>query len=119
MTDLLREAIKCIISESYDDLVDVIVRARVHIAKESDPTLIDVITDVRGIQNVVTVKQLGELGKLDVSSKQFVAMKIKFNNAGKPDIHELLHAIKAINGVDLVTIISFAGQQVPSKEFTA
>lgn len=117
--NLVREFVKSVIRESYDDIAEIIVRARVAVAHDYDPTMLDILTDIRGLPNVITVKQVGELGKQDVNSRQFVTLRINFIEGEEYALVDLLKGIKSIEGIDLVRIVSREGEMLAAKKHIA
>lgn len=110
---VLREFIRgAIVKESYEDIVEIIVRIRVRVARESDPKMLDIMTDIRGLPNVITVKQHGELGKMDHDGRQFALLQINFVEAERYDLKQLLMGLKQIEGVDLAKIVAREGQRI-------
>lgn len=117
--NLVREFVKSVIRESYDDIAEIIVRARVAVAHDYDPTMLDILTDIRGLPNVITVKQVGELGKQDVNSRQFVTLRINFIEDEEHALTDLLKGVKSVSGIDLVRIVSREGERLAAKKHIA
>lgn len=116
----LREFIRnTLVTESYEDIVEIIVRVRVRVARESDPKMLDIMTDVRGLPNVITVKQHGELGKLDHNGRQFGVLQINFVEKADGALKQLLLGLKDIEGIDLVRIVAREGQRIAAASATA
>lgn len=115
--ELFREWVRQVLAESYDDIVEVIVKIRIRVARKIDPTVLDIMTDVRGLPNVITVKQFGELGKLNTDGRQFAVLQINFVNNETYNVADLLTGLKSVNGVDLARLIAYEGKRVQGKEY--
>ena len=48
---------KRLLLERHKDLVNMVVRARIMIEDREDPTVLDIMTDMRALEGVVTVRQ--------------------------------------------------------------
>ena len=48
---------KRLLLERHKDLVNMVVRARIMIEEREDPTVLDIMTDMRALEGVVTVRQ--------------------------------------------------------------
>lgn len=108
--DLLKEYVRGVLAEGYDDIVEVIVRTRVKITAKADPTLLDILTDIRGIKNVITVKQIGELTKTDLDGRQFATLMVKFEDDEEYSVADLERDTGQVSGIDIVKIVSYEGR---------
>jgi len=102
----LRALVRHILREDAVDVVEVEARIRI---KTSSRTVTDVITDLRGIQNVVTVSQMGATIPAEDGKQRIVAL-IKFEAGDEMDLSMLEELIKEIPEVDMLTITAVDGQ---------
>jgi hypothetical protein len=107
---LLKEYVRMTLVEGYSDIVEIMIRIRVKITGKHSPMLLDVLTDIRGIQNVITVKQIGELGRINIDGQQFALLSIKFEDDDEYGVPELYDALKKIQGIDIIKILTYEGQ---------
>jgi len=105
LKDLVRESVRLSLREAYDDITDVAVRLRVKISRPEDPTVLDVLTDVRGIKNVITVVQRGAMEPAP-EGKNMINLIIAFDDDDEYDLPDLKNDLEGISGVDMVMIKS-------------
>lgn len=117
---ILREVIRGQIIESHgvQDLVNVICRLQVRTVGEKNPTVPDILTNIRALPGVVVVKQLGAIRRIK-RGREFMKIEIKY----MPDLrdeHEFLpklgKLLKSVSGVEIVRVISLRGRQVVRKD---
>ena len=106
----VRELVHGILRESYKDIVKLEVRIRVKIKKPSDPTLQDILTNIRGIRNVITVRQEGKLSSA-ARGRHMVNLMIGFEDDEHMNVSELKKRIWALPGVDMAFIKSYDGRE--------
>jgi len=104
----LRKYIKSLIKESVDDIKSIGMRVRIMIAKPASPSLQDVLTDIRGIKNVITVRQVGSLVPAP-QKRQFVNLIVGFEDDETITIAYLKNQIMKIDAVDIVSIKTVNG----------
>ena len=109
----LRYLIRKLIKEDYEALRAVNVKARIKTRGKKDPTVLDVLTDMRGIFGVITVKQIGSLNRAG-PGKDDIILNIDFlATPGIDNVKQMkfiAEKIKAINGVDMVKIVMFENE---------
>lgn len=94
------------INESYEDVVPVGVRVRVN---TNSVPLFDILTDVRGLPNVITVSQDSSLQPAP-EGKSMVSLVVKFNDDERFDLPDLESGLLKIKGIDMVRVTSYDGQ---------
>lgn len=108
MISEIRALVRHILREDATDVVEVETRIRI---KSSRRTVRDVLTDLRGIENVVTVSQAG--GTQDAEDgKQRIVVLIKLEAAEGIDLHFLEDRIREIPEVDMITVTSYDGEEM-------
>jgi len=111
---LLREYIRDLLQEGYEDIVDVGLRLRVGLkGPQGGFTVQDILTDLRGIKNVVTVRQERRLAPAP-DTKQWADLIVGFEDDKEFNISDLKKEALQIVGVDMVIIVSYNGE--PWKE---
>ena len=103
---LLREYIRDLLSESYEDIVDLVIRVRANLNLEKDLATQDILTDIRGIKNVITVRQMGTSQPAS-DRKVWLNLDLGFEDDETFDVPDLESAVLQIRGVDMVRIISY------------
>jgi len=102
---LLREYLRTALNEGFNDVVDVIIRIRVKIQGPGTRNLRDILTDVRGLINVITVEQIGKISKRDMDGRSFVALNVKFEDDEEYHVKNMLQDISDIVDVDMIRFI--------------
>jgi hypothetical protein len=98
-----------LLSESHAEVVKINVKCRVMIEKQEDPTLLDIMTDMRALPGIVTVRQNAPLSDpVDISGHRVVELKItyipSFISKEKISIIDILKSLKSIKGVDMLKL---------------
>ena len=100
---------KRLLLERHKDLVNMIVRSRIMIEDREDPTVLDIMTDMRALEGIVTVRQTRPISdpvtnaghrivELNVSYiPEFVRANDKLKN--------VLTSLKSIEGVDMIKLM--------------
>ena len=102
---ITRRQIRRILKEALADVVSINARVRALVSPSAHYTVADILTDIRGLRNVITVTQKGP-GIPAGGEKEFLNLKIKFENEIDVDIPTLKVQIERIPGVDLTRILS-------------
>jgi hypothetical protein len=104
---LLREYVRDLLCESYEDIVDLMIRLRINLKNDRDSfTLQDVLTDVRGIKNVITVRQIGPLQSAP-EEKKWVNLDIGFEDDEVFDVPDLEKELRQITGIDMINVVMY------------
>ena len=100
---------KRLLLERHKDLVNMVVRSRIMIEDREDPTVLDIMTDMRALEGVVTVRQTRPISdpvtnaghrivELNVS---YIPEFIKKNDKLKT----VLASLKSVEGVDMIKLM--------------
>lgn len=100
----IRSLVRHILRESLEDVVKIELRIRI---KASQRSIADILTDLRGIRNVITVTQSSSQAAEDGKTRLIVT--VKFEDDDQMNLKDLEEEIKAIPEVDLITIVSYDG----------
>lgn len=110
---------KRILLERHKDLINTLIRCRIMIENREDPTVLDLMTDMRALEGVVTVRQTRPISdpvtnaghriiELNVSYiPKFIKSSSKLESVAK--------MIKSIEGVDMIKIIEHDNDIVNQK----
>ena len=102
----LREFVRQVLSEGEADVVQMGVRVRV----ADRVSLGDVLTEIRGVVNVITVRQEGGVQPASGDFK-FVNLFVTFEDDEGRDVYGLEKDITAIDGVEAVEIKNYEGRK--------
>ena len=100
---------KRLLLERHKDLVNMIVRSRIMIEDREDPTVLDIMTDMRALEGIVTVRQTRPISdpvtnaghrivELNVS---YIPEFVKSNDKLKT----VLTTLKSVEGVDMIKLM--------------
>ena len=105
---LLKEFIKNIVEGSYDNIEDMYIRVRVNVEGEGAPKVIDILTDIRSLPGVITVKQHASMSRADYQGRQILPLQINFVRSQKNNVtpKSIAQKIMSIKGVSLVKLAS-------------
>jgi len=101
----IRSLVRHILRESLEDVVKIELRIRI---KTSQRTIADILTDLRGIRNVITVSQSSSQDAEDGKTRLIVT--VKFEDDEQASLEDLEKEIKEIPEVDLITVVSYDGE---------
>lgn len=107
--NLVRKYIRKILAEAYEDLVDVGFRVLIKNTDPSDPTLQDIMTDLRGVQNVVTVRQSAPMEPGPSAGTNYVNLMIGFEDDVEFDVPDLEKELENTRGVVSVILKNYDG----------
>lgn len=103
--------------EAYEDVVTVIAMVYVKTHRPQDPSVLDILTSIRGIPHVITVSQEGSLKKAP-EGLQRLKVKLTFDDDHKYDIPDLEKAAVKIPGVKLFKVIEYEGKPYKDEKLT-
>jgi len=100
---------KRLLLERHKDLINMIVRSRIMIEDREDPTVLDIMTDMRALEGIVTVRQTRPISdpvtnaghrivELNVS---YIPEFIKSND----NLKSVLTSLKSVEGVDMIKLM--------------
>lgn len=102
---LLKEYVRTVLTEDFDDVISIIVRIRVKIRGPGTRNIRDIMTDIRGLVNVITVEQIGRISDTDTDGRSFVALDIKFEDDANYHVPDMLQDVSDIPDVDMIKFI--------------
>lgn len=102
------------LNEGFEDVIRLAIKVRMSLSQPSDPGLIDVLTDLRSIEGVSTVRQVGATYKDDLSAhKEWANFIVSFDSIFPGEPREVAEAALRIEGIDLVKLVAVDGKQLP------
>jgi tRNA nucleotidyltransferase/poly(A) polymerase len=100
---LIRRYIHAFLCESFEQIIRVHLRVRVDTDKPTEPTMQDVLTDIRGLRNVITVRQVGKQDPAP-EHKKYADLVVGFEDDKTLPLSQLEKEIVQISGVDMAII---------------
>ena len=118
MTDMLLER--------YEDFTNMLVNCRVKVEDKDDPNILDILTDVRALPGIVTVRQTRPLSdKKTTSGKRIIEINIsyiaKYINKKNPNptnsdaMMQILTALKTIENLDMAKLVDHDDQNIAAR----
>lgn len=111
---LIRRSIRKALAEGFADITPIVVRLRIRIAAPSDPSVLDILTSIRGLDDVITVTQLDPMDPAP-EGKKMINLKIAIELKGEFDPEDLKKRLMAIDGIDMVMVKGKADDVLPKK----
>tara|TARA_B100000927_G_scaffold6852_1_gene5456 strand:+ start:657 stop:1028 length:372 start_codon:yes stop_codon:yes gene_type:complete len=92
--------------EAHSDLLNVLVRCRIKIEEREDPTVLDIMTDMRALAGIVTVRQTRPISEI-VSSEghRIVELNVSYIPSfvdSKDVFVSVLKSLKTVDGVYMI-----------------
>jgi hypothetical protein len=98
-----------VLLERHKDLVNIVVRCRIQIDGRDDPTLLDITTDMRALEGIVTVRQNRPISDpVDTASHRIAELKVSYipryvSSSNK--LMAVLNSLKTVDGVDMIKLV--------------
>lgn len=102
----LRNTIRRILKEAAADVVSLGLRIKI----SDNISIEDVYTDIRGLMNVITVRQEGQFQDVP-GPYRYVNIFVTFEDDSERDVYNLKRDIDALDGVSNTTIKNYEGQR--------
>lgn len=102
----LRGTIRRILKEAAADVVSLGLRIKIR----DDISIEDVYTDIRGLMNVITVRQEGQFQDIP-GPYRYVNIFVTFEDDSDRDVYNLKKDIDALDGVSNTTIKNYEGRR--------
>lgn len=102
--------------EAHSDLLNILVRCRISIEDREDPTVLDIMTDMRALPGIVTVRQTRPISDI-ISSEghrivelnvSYIPSFVKSNNI----FVDVLKSLKTVKGVEMIKAIEHDDQLI-------
>jgi len=102
--------------EAHSDLLNVLVRCRIKIEDRDDPTVLDIMTDMRALPGIVTVRQTRPISDI-ISSEghRIVELNVSYIPAfvDSDDVFiDVLKSLKRVKGVEMIKAIEHDDQLI-------
>jgi len=100
---------KRLLLERHKDLVNMIVRSRIMIEDREDPTVLDIMTDMRALEGIVTVRQTRPISDpVTNAGHRIVELNVSYIPEfvkAKNELKAVLTSLKSIEGVDMIKLM--------------
>ena len=112
---------KRLLLERHKDLVNTLMRCRIMIEDREDPTVLDIMTDMRALPGIVTVRQTRPISEpVTNNGHRIVELNVsyieKYLNTTKGDVlKEVAKSLKTIEGVDMIKVMEHDNDIVNAK----
>jgi hypothetical protein len=98
-----------VLLERHKDLVNTLVRCRIMIEDREDPTVLDVMTDMRALAGIVTVRQTRPISEpVTNAGHRIVELNVSYIPkylAGDNKLKKVAHLLKSVEGVDMIKVL--------------
>ena len=98
-----------ILLERHKDLVNMLVRCRIMIENREDPTVLDLMTDMRALEGIVTVRQTRPLSEpVTNSGHRIVELNVSYIPkylTGDNKVRKVAQSLKSVEGVDMIKVM--------------
>ena len=105
--------------EAHSDLLNTLVRCRIKIEDREDPTVLDIMTDMRALPGIVTVRQTRPISDTVTS---YGHRLIELNVSYIPSFIEaddkfmtMIRSLKKVEGVDMIKVMEHDDQIINAK----
>ena len=110
---------KRLLLERHKDLVNMVVRARIMIEDREDPTVLDIMTDMRALEGVVTVRQTRPISDpVTNAGHRIVELNVSYIPkyiTGKDKLDKVLRLLKSTEGTDMIKLMEHDSDLISSK----
>ena len=105
--------------ERHKDLVNTLVRCRIMIEEREDPTVLDIMTDMRALEGVVTVRQTRPISEpVTNNGHRIVELNVsyipKYISADNK-LKRVAQLLKSVEGVDMIKVMEHDNDIVNQK----
>ena len=100
---------KRLLLERHKDLVNMVIRSRIMIEDREDPTVLDIMTDMRALEGIVTVRQTRPISDpVTNAGHRIVELNVSYIPEfvkAKDKLKVVLTSLKTIEGVDMIKLM--------------
>jgi len=100
---------KKILLERHSDLVNTLIRCRIQIEERDDPTVLDIMTDMRALPGIVTVRQTRPISDVVTSyGHRLIELNVSYIPSfieAKDKFMTMVNSLKKVEGVDMIKVI--------------
>tara|TARA_B100000212_G_C27372933_1_gene533396 strand:- start:1123 stop:1500 length:378 start_codon:yes stop_codon:yes gene_type:complete len=106
---MIIEESRRVLLERHKDLVNTLVRCRIMIEEREDPTVLDIMTDMRALEGIVTVRQTRPISDpVTNAGHRIVELNVsyipKYLTADNK-VKKVAQLLKSVEGVDMIKVM--------------
>jgi len=98
-----------LILERHKDLINTLVRCRIMIEDREDPTVLDIMTDMRALEGIVTVRQTRPISDAVTNAgHRIVELNVSYIPkfiTEENKLKKIAQLIKSVEGVDMIKVM--------------
>lgn len=106
---MIIEESRRILLERHKDLVNTLVRCRIMIEEREDPTVLDIMTDMRALEGIVTVRQTRPISEpVTNAGHRIVELNVSYIPkylSGNNKLKKVAQLLKSTEGVDMIKVL--------------
>ena len=106
---MIIEENKRLLLERHKDLVNTLVRCRIMIEEREDPTVLDIMTDMRALEGIVTVRQTRPISDpVTNAGHRIVELNVSYIPkylTAENKINKVAQLLKSVEGVDMIKVM--------------
>lgn len=95
--------------ERHSDLVNMLIRCRINIEDRDDPTVLDIMTDMRALPGIVTVRQTRPISDVVTSyGHRLIELNVSYIPLfveGDEKFMKVVKSLKIVEGVDIIKVM--------------
>lgn len=105
--------------ERHKDLINCLIRCRVKIEDREDPTVLDIMTDMRALPGIVTVRQTRPLSDVVTSyGHRLIELNVSYIPSfieEKNKFMSMIKSLKKVEGVDMIKVMEHDNDIINAK----
>jgi hypothetical protein len=100
---------KRLLLERHKDLLNMLVRCRIMIEDREDPTVLDIMTDMRALEGIVTVRQTRPISDPVTNvGHRIVELNVSYIPKyveADDKLNKVIKSLKSVEGVDMIKVM--------------
>lgn len=100
---------KKILLERHSDLINTLIRCRIKIEDREDPTVLDIMTDMRALPGIVTVRQTRPISDVVTSyGHRLIELNVSYIPTfieAKDPFMTMIKSLKKVDGVSMIKVM--------------
>jgi len=107
---------KRLLLERHKDLLNMLVRCRIMIEDREDPTVLDIMTDMRALEGIVTVRQTRPISDPVTNvGHRIVELNVSYIPKyveADDKLDKVIKSLKSVEGVDMIKVMEHDDQTI-------
>ena len=105
--------------ERHNDLLNTLIRCRIKIEDREDPTVLDIMTDMRALPGIVTVRQTRPISDTVTSyGHRLIELNVSYIPSfieANDKFMSMIKSLKKVEGVDMIKVMEHDDQAINLK----